>query len=353
MKYIIYFIISYFICFIIHEAGHIYGIMYNGGTIKEVSLPFIILVKIDNKWTIRFWKNFSKGNVLLDINSLKCIEDCTRLKKILLNELILGPVFSIIYELELSIFWVISMYKFSGYNSIMIVVQLNLLINLMLIINSFRNVGNIICDFQAFKYIKNSKIFYYGYILEYLMLSTNNIIKIKESTSFINYLLDLLMKQNNIFENEDSMYILYDYLTLYIAGYVEEDSKVEIIVNNIINNIDNYFDKEKLIDIILLIRVIQYLVINKKNNIAKGIYKDYFDNNFYSDKEIILFLIKELKFLLDIDNDGEWLLSKVNIKNSLVNKEYFYLIETQKVYKDIYNKIVSIKGAKCGECFKS
>lgn len=340
MQYIVYGVIIMIMSYCIHELGHVMGIKMKKGKVRGVFFPFI-MIYWDDKWKISFWRNTNKAHVLLNIDAVNGEDSYTNIKSILLFELICGPLFSIIYQAVLVFILCLQYFRYNMKlsNPIVLCVIAAVTWNSAFIVNSFKNEKDNICDYEAYRMLKNNEYIFQTYILEYLMISSDNINKIRNSKFLLRKIdCTLLAKTEDFFENDDLLYMLYDYLTIYMAGYADDSIALNKSVQVVLKNLKYVFDDTSIIYVLLLARVIQYLCANSKYDTAYNIYLLYFSDNNNSKNTVEIYYKKQTEYILNINDNKEYLESVINIKNSLVNQEYIVFYATKKLNKDIVLK---------------
>lgn len=335
MKYIFYVITIFILCYLVHEGGHILGIILGGGRIRAVFLPLIIIY-YDSKWKFKLNSNLSKANVLIDIETIDQ-DNYIKYRKLLRSELLLGIVFTVLFEILQIVFILIVIYHKNqmGLDQRLLYIVLIAITNLTFIFNCFKNNGNMICDYYAYKCLKQNEVFYQVYLLEYLMVSSNYTVKLKASSFLLKKIEDTLTVKIEDIYSEDMLYILYNYITLYVAGYVGNNKTLKQTINKLIEDNVIFYEEESIIENILVMRIIQYLYISEQNKKALELYTMFCNKDFESHSEILGYYVRQTKYILQIDNEKSYLLDEKNINSSLVNKEYSIFANTTQLCRDI------------------
>ena len=212
------------------------------------------------------------------------------------------------------------------------------IINFVLLMHCFYK-GEQMGDFVAYKKILQKESFFISYLLEYLIVSPD----VEGDLKSNNYIEELLNSYISVampgFEqDEDEMYVLYEYLTMLLAGLIKKGNiSSQSRLEKYIQNISLWMDVNHPMKYLFMLRIIQYLHRWVDKKYAKTLYERYVkEKNDLVHGEYEEF-IKQTKYVMGLLDVDDMVLDMKNIRERHIYMEAKYLDEII----DIENRIVN------------
>lgn len=331
------FLLVFFISIALHELAHFFTFIKNGIKMRGLIILGLTFIKKNGKWKFSFrWQllNMLGGIAIPSLHKIDNDKEYEKVRIAMANSIIAAPIVNILIGVA-SLLIGIPLMKYSPTYlkpTMAILVVFFIIISILTTISCLVKNDIVIGDFPAYKLFKNDEFFSIVQIYQYITLAENGR-ELRKDNIFLRE--KLIFQLEKMYDKKDtSMFVISSLDMLiqeYLIGVINEIPEVVIKYSNyFIKNKDSLNKDEKHEwKNIFLIHLLYLLNELEKKEEAKNLYRMLLER--LPNNEVYNYYRKQIKHVLKIEDNSEFLKEKKNIK---ANTLYFLWSLLDLYYED-------------------
>ncbi len=278
IDYILLFLVVFYISITIHEFAHSLVYIFHHMKIRAIYIFPFCFIKDKNAWRTVFNLNNIglMGASVVEQFEISNEADFKRMVRVFAKSMLFATVSGIVMTV-FGLGLIILGYIVGDSSNLITVGCMFLLVNFILVINSFNRTGNTGGDYFAYKYIFNNYEVAAQFIFNYMKLSSNYD-KLRKNSNYLRKMLTEIferrVKENII--DVDAISIATGFISDFLVAKIVLPDSIERYVEKFNKNA-NEFNKIKNLEICkkFITKTAYYYEFIGKHEVAKKIYNDF------------------------------------------------------------------------------